>query len=260
MKPRNRSPVHGTILHGESRRRSEPRTMVVGVSAALSTALLGLALLGAASLGHFGLLVPGFALLAVGGAMAAALRWRNKRRDLDRPSLADLATAHQRLEECDYASAASAALKAAAGARTSSTRNEALTALAWAALRQGYSERAKAALDRIDPSHAVDMCCLAAVESARGNPDRAIGALEVARTAGSLTCDGAKLLVDCCASRCGIERAVLAALQTRDALGAENCNMVVKAACDAGAYAAAATLAAAIGSDAGLSRAIVGAR
>jgi hypothetical protein len=229
--------------------------MLLGVSTALGTAILGLALLGAAGLGRRELLVPGFAVLAVGGAMAAAFRWRKERRDLERESVADLDTAYQRLDEGDPAAAASAAFKSAASAKTSSTRNEALTALAWAALGQGYRERAKAALDRIDPSHTVDMCCLAAVESARGNVERAIEALEVARTAGSLTCDGAKLLVDCHARRSGIERAVLAALQTREALGAENCRMVVKAAYDAGAHAAAATLAAAMGGDAGLPRA-----
>src|ERR1700722_6446844 len=145
MKPPYRSPARGgAILHGGNRRRAEGRTMLLGVSTALGTAILGLALLGAASLGRGELLVPGFALLAVAGAMAGAFRWRKERRDLGRESVADLDTAYQRLEEGAPAAAASAAFKAAASAKTSSTRNEALTALAWAALGQGYCERAKA--------------------------------------------------------------------------------------------------------------------
>jgi hypothetical protein len=218
---------------------------------ALGLATLGLAALGAASLGHVGLRIPGFVFLAVGGATAAALRWRKERSDLDREAVAHLETAHEQLAKGDHTAAAGAAAKAAGSARTSRTRNAGLTAMAWAALGQGFPERAKAALDRIEPSHAVDLGCLAAVESARGKPERAIEALEVARTAGSLTCDDAKLLVDCYVRRCGIDRAVMAALQTRNALGAENCRMVVQAASDAGAHAAAALLASAIGGEVG---------
>jgi hypothetical protein len=223
--------------------------MLLGSSVALGVSVLGLAALGAASLGSVGFRIPGFALLAAGGATAAAVRWRKERDDLDREAVAFLETAYERLEHGDHAAAVTAASRAAKSARTSRTRNAGLTALAWAALGQGFPERAKASLDRIEPSHAVDLCCLAAVEAARGKPERAIEALELARTAGSLTRDGAKLLVDCYVRRCGIDRAVMAALHTRNALGTENCRMVVKAACDAGAYAAAATLASAIGSD-----------
>jgi len=223
--------------------------MLLGTPVALGTAILGLAGLGAAGLGAVALRIPGLALLDVAGVMAATLRWTKERHDLDREAVADPATAHERLREGDGAAAAVAASKAAKSARTPRTRNAALTALAWAALGQGYPERAKAALDHLAPSHAVDLCCLAAVESARGKPERAIEALEVARTAGSLTRDGAKLLVDCYVRPCGIDRAVIAALQTRKALGAENCKKVVQAAYDARAHAAAAILASAIAID-----------
>jgi hypothetical protein len=47
----------------------------------------------------------------------------------------------------------------------------------------------------------------------------------------------------------GIERAVRAAFDLRDALGMDNCTKVVKAACDAGAHGPAAMLASAIRSD-----------
>jgi hypothetical protein len=125
---------------------------------------------------------------------------------------------------------------------TSRTRNRALTTLAWAALGQGYPERAKAALDRIQPPHALDVYCLAAVESARGRVDFAIQALEHLQTSGGLNCDGAVLLVDCCARAHGIERAVLAALRNRHVLGTAKCVQVLNAARLAGADEAAAKL------------------
>jgi hypothetical protein len=221
----------------------------LGVSAALVVAILALAALAAASLGWAALRLPGFALLAVGLVTGGTLRWRNERRELDREATTELASARERLVQGDYAGAVAAASKSTTLAATARTRNAALTTLAWAALAQDYPERARAALDRIEPSHALDVYCLAAVESARGKPELAIEALEVARTAGTLTCEGAKLLVDCYAQRCGIERAVVAALQTCKMLGVENCKTVAKAAYDAGAHAAAATLTAALRSD-----------
>jgi hypothetical protein len=139
-----------------------------------------------------------------------------------------------------------AASKALAAAKTLTSRNRAFTILAWAALGQGHPERARAALDQVRPSHALDLYCLAAVEAARGRTAFAIQALEVARTFGTLTCDGAKLLVDCYARAYGIERAVLAALQNRRVLGAANCERVLAAARLAGADDAAATLAGAL--------------
>jgi hypothetical protein len=216
------------------------------ISVALGAALMGLGAVAAASLGEAWLRLPGFALLAVGGAAAATLRWRSEREGLDQQAVAELQSARTRLAQEDYAGAAAAASRAAKSARTPRTRNTALRTLAWAALGQGYPETAKAALDGIVPSHAIDLYCLAAVESARGRLEQAIEALEVARTARTLTCDGAKLFVDCCARLRGVDHAVTAALQTIDVLGVENCEVVAKAAADAGAHVAAATLASAI--------------
>ncbi len=216
------------------------------ISVALGATLTGLGGFGAASLGHAGLRLPALACLAVGGGTAAALRWRREREALDWEAVAELAAARSRLAQEDYAAAAAAASRAAKGARTARTRNGALNTLAWAALGQGYPERAKAALDGIVPSPAIDLYCLAAVESARGRLEQAIQALEVARSGRTLSCDGAKLLVDCCARLAGVERAVTAALQTIDVLGLENCKVVAKAAADGGAHGAAATLTSAI--------------
>jgi hypothetical protein len=216
------------------------------ISAALGAAVLGLGALAAASVGESALRLPGFAFLALGGATSATLRWRREREALDHLAVAELAEARTRLGQEDHAGAAAVASRAAKSARTPRTRNAALTTMAWAALGQGYPERAKAALDAIAPSHAIDLYCLAAVESARGRLEQAIEALELAHTARTLTSDGAKLFVDCSARLHGVERAVTAALRTIDVLGVENCKVVAKAAADAGAHGAAATLACAI--------------
>jgi hypothetical protein len=219
----------------------------VEISVALGATAVGLGALGAASLGAAGLRLPGLALLVMGAVTAASLRWRREREGLDQAAIAELEAARTRLAQEDHAGAAVAASLAAKSARTPRTRNAALTTLAWAALGQGYPERAKAALGAIAPSYAIDLYCLAAVESARGRLEQAIAALEVARSARTLTCDGAKLLVDCCARLRGIEQAVTAALQTIDVLGVDNCKVVAKAAADAGAHGAAAKLTSAIG-------------
>jgi|HubBroStandDraft_6_1064221.scaffolds.fasta_scaffold74705_3 hypothetical protein len=216
------------------------------ISVALGAAVMGLGALAAASFGEAWLRLAGFAFLAVGSVTAAILRWRGEREGLDQPAVAELEAARTRLGKEDYAGAAAAASRSAKSARTPRTRNAALITLAWAALEQGYPARAKAALDGIVPSHAIDLYCLAAVEAARGRLEQAIEALEVARTARILTCDGAKLFVDCCARLHGVDHAVTAALQTIDVLGIENCKVVAKAAADAGAHFSAATLAAAI--------------
>jgi len=222
------------------------KILVATTCAAVGAMVFGLAALGASGVGIVGLRFLGFALLGAGGLLAAIVRWRMERHDVDGEALAQLATARAKLDGSNPTAAAWAASKAVAAAGTSRTRNRALTALAWAALGQGYPERAKAALDRIQPPHAIDVYCLAAVECARGRTELAIQALEVARTFGTLTCEGAKLLVDCCFHAHGIERAVLAARQNRKVLGAANCEQVLTAARLAGASDAAAALASAL--------------
>lgn len=224
------------------RRASE----AIEIAVALGATVAGLGAIAAASFGVGGLRHAGLALLAAGGVAAASLRLRRGPDGLEQQALVELKTARARLDQQDHAGAAAAASRAVASATASRTRNAALTTLAWAALGQGYPERAKAALDEVVPAHAIDLYCLAAVEAARGRHAQAFEALELARTAGTLTCDGAKLFVDCCARAHGVERAVRAALQTIDVLGVENCKRVVKAAADAGAHDAAATLSAAL--------------
>jgi hypothetical protein len=252
-----RSPIRNAISRERGRGRAEADLLpavvmkrrvanALEISVALGAAVTGLVALAATSLGEAGLRLPGFAFLAVGGATAATLRWRREREAVDQQAVAELEAARTRLGQEDHAGAAAAASRAVKSARTPWTRNAALSTLAWAALGQGYPERAKAALDGIVPAHTIDLYCLAAVESARGQLERAIEALEVARSARTLTCDGAKLFVDCYARLHGVERAVAAALQIIDVLGVDNCKIVAKAAADAGAHGAAATLASAI--------------
>ena len=164
----------------------------LGILAALGATILGLAAVGAASLGHPAFRALGFSLLGAGGATAALFRWKlwaRERHDLDLGAVADLETARERLAQGDAAAASVAASRSATCARTPYTRNDALRTVAWAALEQGYPERAKAALDQTEPPYAVDLYCFAAVESARGALESAIAALEVARSAGSLTCE-----------------------------------------------------------------------
>jgi len=218
------------------------------VTIALAAANLGLLALGAASLGYGRLRLVGYALLAVGGVVAATLRSRRSTvgHELDLQAAAELKTAQLLIEQGDHAAAAKAASSAVARATSSRTRNAALTTLAWAALGQGYGERANAALEQIEPRHALDLYCFAAVQSAIGKPEKAIEALELARSARSLTCDGAKMLVDLYVRQVGMDRAVVAALQSRQLLGAANCRLVIKAACEAGAFGPATTLATAL--------------
>jgi hypothetical protein len=113
-------------------------------------------------------------------------------------------------------------------------------------LRLQRERAARTDLEGSAPESAGDINDLATAEAAAGRLDSAIEILELARTNGELTRDGAKLLVDCSLQLHGIERAVAAALETIELLGVDNCRMVEKAAADAGAQAAAASLASAI--------------
>ncbi len=185
-------------------------------------------------------------LLSLGIAAGAGVRWARTRHESDRPAVAKLEGARRMLAEGDSFQSIQVASRAAAEAKTARTRNAALTTLAWAALAQGHGRRAKAALDDIRPRYEVDLHCSAAVDAANGCPDSAIRALEIARTAGILNREGAKLLVDLYARQRGLDCAVMAAVTNREVLGPEDCRMVVKVACEAGEYGPAAILASAL--------------
>ena len=139
-------------------------TTLVAVSVALGVIMLGLLGLGASAVGVAGVRVPAFALLATGGVLAASVRGHRRGADVDAEALAYLAMAQMELERGDPTAANATASRAIDAAATPSTRNRARTALAWAALGQGYPERARAVLDGIDPPYEVDLHCLAAVE------------------------------------------------------------------------------------------------
>jgi hypothetical protein len=225
-------------------------TTIVLVAAAMAATLLGIVALGVAAFGVAWMRFVGLASIGAGGVLAGVVRW-GFGSPVDECALSHLAAALAELEHGDPSAAAREATKAAAAAATTRTRNRALTALAWAALGQGYPERAKAALDMVNPQHAIDLQCLAAVEAARGHNEMAIKALDVVWSSRSLDREGAKLFVDCHLRAHGMESAVRAALQVRMTLGREDCEKVVRAARQAGTTAAAAALAAVLRNEAG---------
>jgi hypothetical protein len=215
----------------------------------LAAMCLGLLGLGVSAAGVFDFRVPALALLAAGGLAAGTARLRRARDARDGPARAHLVTARAELEVGNPTTAALAASKAVSTAATVRTRNQALNTLAWAALGQGYPERAKAVLDQVAPTHMLDVFCFAAVEAARGQLFLAVQALELMLSTGALHGDAAKLWVECHLRAWGIEGAVSAALRARKFLGRENCELVVDAARSVGAHTAAARLAAAIRDD-----------
>ncbi len=164
-------------------------------------------------------------------------------RKREEQALAELKTARELLAQGADAQAARAASDAVSHAKTSRTRCAALTVQAWATLGMGYAESARAVLERIDPPYELDLYCYAAVQAACGRSLLAIQALEDSRSSRSLCCGGAKLLVELYVRQNRLDRAVTAAIQTRQVLGAENCRIVLQAAREAGALSPEAALA-----------------
>jgi hypothetical protein len=155
--------------------------------------------------------------------------WRPK----EDTALAELKAARELFEQGKHEEASKTASAAEVHAKTSRTRNAARTTLAWVELDRGYVRRAKAALDRVDPG-ALDLYCYGAVLAAAGSTELAIHSLELARASGSLSCDGIKLLIDLCARRGRIDSAVLVAMQSRELLGADDYQTVLRVAREAG--------------------------
>jgi hypothetical protein len=180
------------------------------------------------------------------GAAVISLLQRFWRRGGSARDAADLAAAAGLLGRGDHAAAERAASDIVGRARRSKDRNSALTILAWAALGERRLERARWALDQVEPRHSLDLHCFAALQAETGKPELAIQALELAQSTRNLCCGGAKLLIDLYLRQDRLLRAFASALENRRVLGVDNCRMVVKAACDAGEYAAAAALASAL--------------
>jgi hypothetical protein len=185
----------------------------------------------------------GSALLFVGAVLVLLVAWIRSLRYTVRRELLELGLARGRLERGEDGAAWQMATDLARHAKSRRVRNGALTTVAWAALKEHRPERAKEALDHIRPEGEVDLYCFAAVEDALGKRTLAIQALELEV---SPSCESAKLLVDLCASQDRFDRAVLAAMARRDALGIENCRRVAQAALEAWALQPAATLASAL--------------
>lgn len=216
------------------------------LAGAAAVTILGLAGFAATALGLGDFRAFAVGSLALGALIAALGRWRLRSRGGPNEGNALVAKARLELDRGDYSAAAREAAKACELADSERTRNGAYTVLAWASLAAGRPESARAALHCVRPGHQIDLHCLAAVEAAMGRARFAIQALEVARTFGTLTREGAMLLVDCYLRECGIRRAVVAALQNRRTLGDANCQEVVAAARREGADEAADMLARAL--------------
>jgi hypothetical protein len=185
-------------------------------------------------------------LLFLGAAISSIAERVQARQVLEELSLAELGMVQTFLKQGDDVRAGRVAGELARGAATSRVRNPALTALAWAALGQGKTEEAKQALDGIDPPQSVDLHCLAAIQAASGQSERAIEALEHSRAEGKLTCEAAKFLVDLYSRDDHFDRAVGVAVEAFGVLGPENCRLLGRAAFQARAFGPAATLASAV--------------
>jgi hypothetical protein len=195
-----------------------------------------------------GLRNPELGLWLLAAGVASALRWlRARRKALEARARARLLTARSLLEADRCAAACDVADDAALAALESGTRNEALTVLALAAVRDGQPGRACEALRRVAPPSAVDPYALAAVESANGRSERAIALLDRARQSGRLDRPAARLLIDLLAAAHDYRGVGARTLELSEILGSEDVHLVVAALRAAGEPDVAARLATAYG-------------
>jgi hypothetical protein len=173
---------------------------------------------------------PTLGLLFLVAGVVTALRWlRSRRQVLETRVREHIQSARALL---DAGSCVAACRVAEEGARTScqpQTRNEALTVLAWAAVRAGEGAKAVAAVRAIAPREAADPATLAVVDNASGHPERAVATLEHARLGGGLDRAGAHLLIDLHASLGQYDRVTDVALGLARLLGPEDMQRIVEA-------------------------------
>jgi hypothetical protein len=195
--------------------------MLVSVGVAEAAAVAAFAGLCSAALG----------LLFLVAAISTALGWlRARRGELDSQSVEHLERARVEFEATHYNDACDSAQAAAHFAFKFEVRNAALTLLAEAALHAGQPRRASAALRAVLSSGAVDPALLAAVESANGDPGRAIATLDRARRRGGLLDQAAaRLLIDLYASVGDYDGVTGVAIELSRLLGPEDVTRVVAA-------------------------------
>ena len=133
-------------------------------------------------------------------------------------------------------------------AKTQPTERAALEILAWSFLALGWPQKAREALLRGQPPHAVSTYCLAAIEDTSGNTDRALMQLENARQTEALQPEALKLLIDLHARRGNLERACRVALKDLGVLAPSDVRLVLDAAFADRSVAAATELASALAS------------
>lgn len=198
-----------------------------------------------------GFRIPGLTLFGFAAVVATLRAWVRAIRVAEERETTKLRVSQALLAKGDTAGAQRVAIDLSANATVLRVRNAALTTVAWAALGEGHLDRAKEALDHIQPQHHIDLHCFAAVEDALGKSRIAIQALELDA---NLSCSGAQLLVDLYARDGNFDRAIAAAIAHRHALGVENCRLVVEAAFGAWALQPAASLAAVLFMETGATR------
>lgn len=174
--------------------------------------------------------------------------WLDTLRHAVAGQMVELATARAYLRAGQQGAARQLAVALAGRARARRVRNGALQTVAWASLNEGLPERAKEALDHIQPGNQIDLYCFAVVEKALGKTRLAIEALELEP---SPSCESSMFLVDLHVFQGDLERAIHAGLTRRHVLGADNCRTILRAAIDAWTLAPAVALAVQLFEDTG---------
>jgi hypothetical protein len=178
--------------------------------------------------------------LCIATAVVCFTAWLDEVRHTMARQMAELAMARAYLQKGEETAAGRISLDLAGRARARRVRNGALATVAWVALKEGHPERAKEALEHIQPGNQIDLYCFAIVERALGKTWLAIEALELEPAP---SCESAMFLVDLYVLQKRFDRAVAAAAARRQVLGVENCRKVRKAAVDAWELDAAARIA-----------------
>jgi len=133
-------------------------------------------------------------------------------------------------------------------AKTQPTELAALEILAWSFLALGQPLKAREALLRGSLPLTVSAYCLAAIEDASGNTERALMQLEYASQTETLQPEALKLLIDLHARRGNLEQACQVALMNLEVLAPSDVRLVLDAAFADGSVAAATEIARALAS------------
>jgi hypothetical protein len=190
---------------------------------------------------------PLLALVEVVAGMAIALRWvRAHRRLADAAVGSQIAAAREALAVGNRTTAWNIACAAAEAAADRCKRNAALAVMIDVAVDEKDLRTARMLLARIGPAREVDPLLEARIEMAEGGPEMAIRALERGRRRPSFGGAAARRLVELCAERDDLSRAVEVALDCIDLLPEEDLRNMIASLDAWGAPDHAATVAVAL--------------